>query len=186
LLVRQLNGTAFTAEFVARTRKRQIPLGRLNHRWLDNATVSYNGLMSMTVEDQLTDRTPWRPELCSIAKTLDLQSTKTTFLVLRECFYGTTRFEDFVNRVPTSAPALSRALKQLESAQIVTRVPYRSPPAGEDLLPVVMSLHCGETNTCTTALPHCHSSMRVCVATDSDLPETLSSDIEIRATFTLD
>jgi len=28
--------------------------------------------------------------------------------------------------------------------------------------------------------------VRVCVTTDSDLPETRSSDIEIRATFTLD
>jgi hypothetical protein len=41
----------------------------------------------MTVENQLADRTRWRPELCSIAKTLDLLSTKATFLVLRECFY---------------------------------------------------------------------------------------------------
>jgi DNA-binding HxlR family transcriptional regulator len=103
--------------------------------------------MSMTVENQLADRTRWLPELCSIAKTLDLLSTNTTFLVLRECFYGTTRFEDFINRVPTPAPAASRALKQLELAQIVTRVPYREPgsrprdeyrltAAGEDLLPV--------------------------------------------------
>jgi DNA-binding HxlR family transcriptional regulator len=82
---------------------------------------------------------------------LDLLSTKTVFLVVRECFYGTTRFEDFMERIGTSAPAVSRALKQLESAQIVTRVPYREPgkrvheeyrltEAGEDLLPVLLSL----------------------------------------------
>jgi DNA-binding HxlR family transcriptional regulator len=172
--------------------------------WLDNATVSYNGLMSMTVEDQLADRTRWLPELCSIAKTLDLLSTKTTFLVLRECFYGTTRFEDFVNRVPTSAPAASRALKQLESAQIVTRVPYREPgsrprdeyrltPAGEDLLPVVMSLaQWGNMHLHNGSPPfsfvdvHTGEPVRVCITTDTDLSETRSSDIEIRATFTLD
>jgi DNA-binding HxlR family transcriptional regulator len=45
------------------------------------------------------------------------------------------------DQLADSAPALSRALKQLASAQIVTRVPYRLTPAGEDLLPVVMSLH---------------------------------------------
>ena len=161
--------------------------------WLDNASVSYNGLMSMTVENQLADRTRWRPELCSIAKTLDLLSTKTTFLVLRECFYGTTRFEDFINRVPTSAPAASRALKQLESAQIVTRVPYRSPPAGEDLLPVVMSLALWGNKYLQNGSPplsfvdaRTGEPVRVCVTTDRDLPETRSSDIEIRATFTLD
>jgi DNA-binding HxlR family transcriptional regulator len=172
--------------------------------WLDNATVSYNGLMSMTVENQLADRTRWRPELCSIAKTLDLLSTKTTFLVLRECFYGTTRFEDFINRVPTSAPALSRALKQLESAHIVTRVPYREPgsrprdeyrltPAGEDLLPVVMSLSLWGNKYLHNGSPplsfvdaRTGEPVRVCVTTASDLPETCSSDIEIRATFTLD
>jgi DNA-binding HxlR family transcriptional regulator len=160
--------------------------------------------MSMTVEDQLADRTRWLPELCSIAKTLDLLSTKTTFLVLRECFYGTTRFEDFINRVPTSAPALSRALKQLESAQIVTRVPYREPgsrprdeyrltPAGEDLLPVVMSLSLWGNKYLQNGSPplsfvdiRTSEPVRVCVTTDTDLPETCSSDIEIRATFTLD
>jgi DNA-binding HxlR family transcriptional regulator len=172
--------------------------------WLDNASVSYDGLMSMTVEDQLADRTRWLPEFCSIAKTLDLLSTKTTFLVLRECFYGTTRFEDFINRVPTSAPAASRALKQLEAAQIVTRVPYREPgsrprdeyrltPAGEDLLPVVMSLaQWGNTHLQNGSPPFSFvdartgEPVRVCITKDNDVHEAQSSDIEIRANFTLD
>jgi DNA-binding HxlR family transcriptional regulator len=160
--------------------------------------------MAMTVEDQLADRTRWLPQLCSIAKLLDLLSTKTTFLVLRECFYGTTRFDDFIDRVPTSAPALSRALKQLESAQIVTRVPYREPgtrarneyrltPAGEELLPVVMSLaQWGNAHLQNGSPPmsfvdaRTGQPVRVCVTPDSDLTETQSSDIEIRANFTLD
>jgi DNA-binding HxlR family transcriptional regulator len=180
------------------------PLVRLNHTKLDNATVSYDGLMSMTVESQLADRTRWRPELCSIAKTLELLGTKTTFLVLRECFYGTSRFEDFIDRVPTSAPALSRALKQLESAQIITRVPYREPgtrvrdeyrltPAGEDLLPVVMSLSLWGNKHLQNGSPplsfvdaRTGRPVRVCVTTDSDISETPSGDIEIRATFKLD
>jgi hypothetical protein len=40
--------------------------------------------MSMKVENQLADRSRWLPEFCSIAKTLDLLSTKTTFLMLRD------------------------------------------------------------------------------------------------------
>jgi DNA-binding HxlR family transcriptional regulator len=108
--------------------------------------------MAMEFEKRLRDRSRWSiGDVCSAARVLDLLSTKTVFLVVRECFYGTTRFEDFMERIGTSAPAVSRALKQLESAQIVTRVPYqeagrrardeyRLTEAGEDLLPVFLSL----------------------------------------------
>jgi DNA-binding HxlR family transcriptional regulator len=108
--------------------------------------------MAMEFEKRLRDRSRWSiGDACSAARVLDLLSTKTVFLVVRECFYGTTRFEDFMERIGTSAPAVSRALKQLESAQIVTRVPYqeagrrardeyRLTRAGEDLLPVFLSL----------------------------------------------
>ena len=58
---------------------------------------------------------------------LDLLSTKTAFLIIRECFYGTSRFEDFVERIGASSPSVSRALKQLEAAEIVMRVPYQEP-----------------------------------------------------------
>lgn len=106
----------------------------------------------MEFEKKLRDRRKWSiGDGCSMAKALDLLSTKTTFLVLRECFYGTARFEDFVERIGTSAPAVSRAMKQLETAGIITRVPYQEPgrrvrdeyrltPAGKDLLPVFLSL----------------------------------------------
>lgn len=106
----------------------------------------------MEWEERLRDRDAWAiGDRCSAARTLDLLSTKTVFLAVRECFYGTTRFEDFVTRIGTSAPAVSRALRQLESAGIVVRVPYREPgkrvrdeyrltEAGEDLLPVFLSL----------------------------------------------
>jgi DNA-binding HxlR family transcriptional regulator len=104
------------------------------------------------LEERLRDRTAWSTEgRCSIAKTLDVLSTRTAFLVVRECFYGTTRFDDFVTRTGTSAPAVSRALKQLEQTGVVGRAPYRAPgsrpraeyrltPAGEELLPVLLSL----------------------------------------------
>jgi DNA-binding HxlR family transcriptional regulator len=108
--------------------------------------------MAMEFEERLRDRDAWSiGDGCSAERVLDLLSTKTVFLVVRECFYGTTRFEDFVTRIGTSAPAVSRALKQLESARMVTRVPYQDPgrrvhdeyrltEAGEDLLPVFLSL----------------------------------------------
>jgi DNA-binding HxlR family transcriptional regulator len=106
----------------------------------------------MEFENRLQDRQQWSiGEGCSMSRVLELLSTKTAFQVVRELFFGTTRFEDFVDRIATSAPAVSRALKQLEAAGIVARVPYREPgkrvrdeyrltEAGEDFLPVFMSL----------------------------------------------
>jgi DNA-binding HxlR family transcriptional regulator len=106
----------------------------------------------MEFEERLQDRQSWFiGDACSMSKVLDLLSSKTTFQVLRELFFGTTRFDDFVERIGSSAPAVSRSLKQLESAQIVTRAPYQEPgrrardeyrltDAGEDLLPVFLSL----------------------------------------------
>src|ERR1700757_238623 len=106
----------------------------------------------MEFEERLQDRQQWSiGDGCSMSKVLELLSTKTAFQVIRELFFGTTRFEDFVERIGTSAPAVSRALKQLESAQGGARTPYQEPgrrardeyrltEAGEDLLPVFMSL----------------------------------------------
>ncbi|WP_285550955.1 winged helix-turn-helix transcriptional regulator [Actinoplanes regularis] len=106
----------------------------------------------MNFEERLSDREAWSiGDGCSAGRVLDLLSTKTVFLVVRECLYGTTRFDDFVARVGTSAPAVSRALKQLKAAGVVESVPYREPGnrardgyrltrAGEDLLPVFLSL----------------------------------------------
>ncbi|BAX92657.1 winged helix-turn-helix transcriptional regulator [Mycobacterium shigaense] len=106
----------------------------------------------MEFEGRLQDRETWSiGDACSMTKVLELLNSKTTFQVLRELFFGTTRFDDFVDRTGSSAPAVSRSLKQLEVARIVARTPYREPgrrardeyrltDAGEDLLPVFLSL----------------------------------------------
>ncbi|MFI5896978.1 winged helix-turn-helix transcriptional regulator [Actinoplanes sp. NPDC051513] len=116
---------------------------------------------------------------------------------MRECLYGTTRFEDFVERIGTSAPAVSRALKQLASARIVARVPYQEPgkrardeyrltEAGEDLLPVFLSLMQWGDKYLQEGRPplsfveaNAGRAMRVRVTADP-VPETMSNDIEIR------
>ncbi|TWS25327.1 helix-turn-helix transcriptional regulator [Tsukamurella sputi] len=106
----------------------------------------------MEFEERLRDRSRWAiGDGCSAARTLDLLTTKTVFLVLRELLYGTTRFDDLVTRTATSAPAVSRALKQLASADLIVATEYREPgsraraeyhltPAGQDLLPVFLAL----------------------------------------------
>jgi DNA-binding HxlR family transcriptional regulator len=154
----------------------------------------------MKFESRLRERHKWSiGDRCSVSRVLDLLSTKTVFLVVRECFYGTTRFEDFMERIGTSAPAVSRALKQLESAQIVTRVPYqesgkrshdeyRLTEAGEDLLPVFLSLmQWGDKYLQNGRAPlsfvdaDTGRALGVRVAGDIDEPATRSHDIEIRS-----
>jgi len=135
-----------------------------------------------------------------MSKALDLLSTKTTFQVVRELFFGTTRFEDFMARVGSSAPAVSRSLKQLESARIVTRVPYQEPgsrardeyrltEAGEDLLPVFLSLvQWGDKHLQKGQAPlsfvdsDTGQPVAARVTVDADAPQKRSADIEIRRT----
>lgn len=152
----------------------------------------------MEFEKRLADRAAWAiGDRCSMAKVIDLLSTKTAFAVIRECFYGTTRFEDFVERIETSAPAVSRALKQLGAAGIVERVPYREPgqrarneyrltAAGQDLLPVFLSLmQWGDAHLQGGAGPlefvdtTTGRRVRVCASSD-DVTPVQSADIEIR------
>ncbi|OBA61289.1 transcriptional regulator [Mycobacterium sp. 1100029.7] len=153
----------------------------------------------MEFETRLQDRRQWSiNDRCSMSKVLELLSTKTTFQVLRELFFGTTRFEDFVERIGTSAPAASRALKQLESAQIVVRVPYQEPgsrardeyrltEAGEDLLPVFMALvQWGDTYLQDGPAPlsfidaDSGETLAVRVTSETGAPKKRSTDIQIR------
>lgn len=164
---------------------------------LHNATVSQG--VAMEFENRLQDRQLWSiGEGCSMSKVLELLSTKTAFQVVRELFFGTTRFEDFVERIATSAPAVSRALKQLEAAGIVTRVPYQEPgkrardeyrltEAGEDFLPVFMSLvQWGDTYLQDGAAPlsfvdaDTGRAVGVRVTTDTGTPVKNSSGIRIQ------
>jgi DNA-binding HxlR family transcriptional regulator len=155
----------------------------------------------MELETRLQDRQQWSiGDGCSMSKALELFSTKTTFQVVRELFFGTTRFEDFVERIGTSAPAVSRALKQLEIAQIVARVPYQEPgrrvrdeyrltEAGEDFLLVFMSLvQWGDTYLQDRPAPlsfvdaDTGQTLEVRVTTDTATPGKRSADIRIRRT----
>ncbi len=153
----------------------------------------------MQFEERLRDRNRWQTgDRCSLVRVMELLSTKTVFLVIRECFYGTTRFEDFVQRIGTTAPAVSRALKQLKDAGIVEPVPYREPgrrardeyrltAAGEDLLPVLLSMmHWGDVHLQEKGAPltlvdgKTDRPVRVVVTADDDVTPTALEDIEIR------
>src|SRR5258706_15233170 len=88
---------------------------------------------------------------CSIAKSVELISTRSAFLLMREAFYGATRFEEFVRRAELSEPAASARLHELVEHGLLELEPYQEPgqrtrnrylltEKGADLFPVLVSL----------------------------------------------
>ncbi len=53
----------------------------------------------MTLDGVLADRDRWRTTECSIDKSVRVIGSRSALLILREAFYGTTRFDDFAGRV---------------------------------------------------------------------------------------
>jgi len=89
-------------------------------------------------------------QFCPVAMAAEILGTRWTLLVLRELVVGSTRFNDLRRGLPRMSPALlSKRLKELELAGVVTRTPvagepgiyeYRLTQAGRDLKPVVEAI----------------------------------------------
>ncbi|WAC57709.1 winged helix-turn-helix transcriptional regulator [Gordonia sp. SL306] len=105
----------------------------------------------MTLTGPLADRDSWEATDCSIAKAIDIVGTRSAMLILREAFYGATRFDQFARRVGITDAVASTRLRELTEAGIFEKVPYREPgqrarneylltQMGRDLLPVVLGL----------------------------------------------
>ena len=99
----------------------------------------------------LSPRSGWEATRCSIAKALEIVSTRSAFLLLREAFYGTERFDDFAERVGISDPVAAARLKELVANGLLVREPYREPgqrtryayrlsEMGADLFPALTAL----------------------------------------------
>jgi len=99
----------------------------------------------------LQPRGAWTADRCTIAKALQVIPTRAAFLVLREAFYGTTRFDDFAQRVGISEPATAARLKELVENGLLEREDYREPgqrtrqryrltEKGADLFPTLVAL----------------------------------------------
>jgi DNA-binding HxlR family transcriptional regulator len=99
----------------------------------------------------LEPRSGWTAERCTIAKSLDVVSTRSALLIMREAFYGTTRFDDFADRVGISEPVAAARLRELVEEGLLEREDYREPgqrtrqqyrltPKGADLFPVLVAL----------------------------------------------
>jgi DNA-binding HxlR family transcriptional regulator len=75
----------------------------------------------------LEPRGAWKADRCSIAAALEVLSTRSAFLILREAFYGTTRFDDFAERVGISEPVTAARLRELVEQGVLQREDYREP-----------------------------------------------------------
>ena len=99
----------------------------------------------------LEPRESWTAERCTLARALDVVSTRSAFLILREAFYGTTRFDDFATRVGISEPVAANRLRELVAEGLLEREDYREPGQrtrqryrltgkGADLFPALVAL----------------------------------------------
>lgn len=99
----------------------------------------------------LEPRSGWIADRCTIAKTLDVLTTRSAFLLLREAFYGTARFDDFAQRAGLSEPVTATRLKELVDHGLLEREDYQEPgqrtrqryrltDKGADLLPALVAL----------------------------------------------
>src|SRR3984885_11427547 len=111
--------------------------------WRMSATVRLTG--------ELDPRGAWTAERCTIAKAMEVLSTRSALLIMREAFYGTTRFDAFAERVGLSQPATAARLRELVDEGLLEREDYRDPgqrtrqryrltDKGADLFPVLIAL----------------------------------------------
>lgn len=80
-------------------------------------------------------RTSFEGWPCSIARTADLLGDGWTLLVMREVFYGQSRFDGFAESLGIARNTLGDRLRRLVAAGLLERRPYRSDPVRYDYLP---------------------------------------------------
>ena len=90
-------------------------------------------------------------EYCPIERVLGLLKTRTSLLVLREAFYGATRFDEFTARTALSDATTAARLSALVAAGVLERRAYQEPGqrhrdeyvltvAGAELMPAIFAL----------------------------------------------
>ncbi len=104
------------------------------------------------LQGSLADRNGWSAVgECPIEKAMAVVGTKSAMLIMREAYYGTTRFDDFARRVGITKAATAARLAELVDLGLLTRRPYREPgqrsrdeyvltDAGIEFMPVVWAM----------------------------------------------
>jgi len=99
----------------------------------------------------VTERTNCQASNCSIDRTLQALGEKWTLLIIRESFYGSTRFEQFHRVLQCPRNLLSERLTLLVDEGILERSEYREPGSrarmeyrltdkGRELFPIYAAL----------------------------------------------
>ncbi len=103
------------------------------------------------MEGPLADLGAWKTDHCSLVKALEVVGTRSALLILREAYYGTTRFSGFAQRVGITERIAARQLRHLTETGLLAKRPYRDEGGrtrdeyvltdmGRDLLPAVLAL----------------------------------------------
>ncbi|MGQ0846762.1 MAG: winged helix-turn-helix transcriptional regulator [Sporichthyaceae bacterium] len=86
---------------------------------------------------------------CSVARTWAVIGERWTMLILRECFRGKTRYEDFRTKLGLGNNVLNDRLRLLVEEGVLDRVAYSEQPVrheyrltkkGQDLYPVLLAI----------------------------------------------
>lgn len=84
---------------------------------------------------------------CPIARSMAVLGERWAMLVLREAFYGTTRFDEFERNLGIAPNILSARLRSLVEHDLLAKVPgegarheYRLTEKGRDVFPVYVAL----------------------------------------------
>ncbi|WP_433338679.1 winged helix-turn-helix transcriptional regulator [Spirillospora sp. CA-294931] len=107
--------------------------------------------MAAVMEGPLANLSDWKPEHCSLVKALEIVGTRSALMILREAYYGTTRFSAFAQRIGITERVVAGQLRHLTEAGLLHRRPYRDEGGrtrdeyvltamGRDLLPAVLGL----------------------------------------------
>jgi len=110
------------------------------------------GIDVLERQGAFSDRDEWTAKgWCRIERALDLIGTRSAMLVIRELFYGGTKFDELARRTGLSEAVIAGRLKQLHSDAIVERRPYQEvgkrtrdeyvlTERGRELFPLVVAL----------------------------------------------
>lgn len=119
---------------------------------------------------------------CPVNCAMAIFGSRASILILRQAFYGDTRFEAFVAHTGISKVTIAKHLRELVAAGILQKSPYREPGTrihheyeltsiGEELLPTIVALHdWGYRN-----LPEANHSARIVGPDDQPVHVTVRS-----------
>ena len=86
---------------------------------------------------------------CSLARTLSVVGDRWTLMILRDCFLGIRRFDDFEKRLGITRHVLTDRLKKLVEQGVLSKVPYQERPRREEYRLTEKGLELHPCSVCT-------------------------------------